>query len=408
MTIRSLSGGRQRLVREDARVRVAHPERDDAAGDVRRAVVDQPGQRGGEQVDLDVLALAGGVAVPQRGEDADHGVVAGHHVEHRDAGPVRRAVRVAGEAHQPGDRLHHEVVAGHVACRRRQPKPLIERVDDAAGWPPRRTRSRGRTCARPPGLKFSISDVRAAGQLARQRGVGVVAQVERDRPLAAVDAEEVGRRRRRGPAGSSERVSSPRGPSTLTTSAPRSASSIVAYGPGEDPREVGDEQTVRAARRGRPRVRRRPPGARDACSLGHLCAHSCRHADSRPSLGPASLGPLVRQCQAPGTALASTTAPGLDTAPGAVDRGRAVRGRTSAAADRHERRSHGVEPGDEPVPRRAARSLLRGGTVLTMDDSTPVLTGADVLVVGDRIAEVGHGSGRPRTARRRSTRRAAS
>ncbi len=33
--------------------------------------------------------------------------------------------------------------------------------------------------------------------------------------------------------------------------------------------------------------------------------------------------------------------------------------------------------------------VLRGGTVLTMDDAHTVLPGADVLVVGDRIAEVG-------------------
>ena len=35
--------------------------------------------------------------------------------------------------------------------------------------------------------------------------------------------------------------------------------------------------------------------------------------------------------------------------------------------------------------------VLRGGTVLTMDDAHTVLTGADVLVVGDRIAAVGPG-----------------
>ena len=33
--------------------------------------------------------------------------------------------------------------------------------------------------------------------------------------------------------------------------------------------------------------------------------------------------------------------------------------------------------------------VLRGGTVLTMDDAAHVLTDADVLVVGDRIAAVG-------------------
>jgi 5-methylthioadenosine/S-adenosylhomocysteine deaminase len=35
--------------------------------------------------------------------------------------------------------------------------------------------------------------------------------------------------------------------------------------------------------------------------------------------------------------------------------------------------------------------VFRGGTVLTMDDDHTVLTEGDVLVVGDRVAEVGHG-----------------
>ncbi|HEV7212156.1 MAG TPA: amidohydrolase family protein, partial [Blastococcus sp.] len=35
--------------------------------------------------------------------------------------------------------------------------------------------------------------------------------------------------------------------------------------------------------------------------------------------------------------------------------------------------------------------VFRGGTVLTMDDAGTVLTDADVLVVGDRIAAVGPG-----------------
>ena len=56
--IRSPVGGRQRLVGEDAGVRVAHAVGHDAAGDVGGAVVDQPGQRRGEQVDLHVLAHA--------------------------------------------------------------------------------------------------------------------------------------------------------------------------------------------------------------------------------------------------------------------------------------------------------------------------------------------------------------
>jgi cytosine/adenosine deaminase-related metal-dependent hydrolase len=45
---------------------------------------------------------------------------------------------------------------------------------------------------------------------------------------------------------------------------------------------------------------------------------------------------------------------------------------------------------DAPAPVSGRPVVLRGGTVLTMDDRHTVLTGADVLVVGDRIAAVGH------------------
>ncbi|SFL43735.1 amidohydrolase family protein [Geodermatophilus ruber] len=44
---------------------------------------------------------------------------------------------------------------------------------------------------------------------------------------------------------------------------------------------------------------------------------------------------------------------------------------------------------DGAVPRAGRPVVLRGGTVLTMDDACTVLQGADVLVVDDRIAAVG-------------------
>ena len=54
-----------------------------------------------------------------------------------------------------------------------------------------------------------------------------------------------------------------------------------------------------------------------------------------------------------------------------------------------------TEPGQAPI-------VFRGGTVLTMDDAHTVLTGADVLVVGDRSRRWARRSTYPR-ARRRST-----
>jgi hypothetical protein len=64
-------------------------------------VVDEPGQCRGQQVDLDVLTASGLLAPMHGGEQADHCVQSGHDVEHRDAGPVRRPIRVARQAHQP-------------------------------------------------------------------------------------------------------------------------------------------------------------------------------------------------------------------------------------------------------------------------------------------------------------------
>ncbi len=43
--------------------------------------------------------------------------------------------------------------------------------------------------------------------------------------------------------------------------------------------------------------------------------------------------------------------------------------------------------------------VLRGGTVLTMDDAHTILTDADVLVTGDRIAAVGPRLAAPEGAR---------
>ena len=52
--------------------------------------------------------------------------------------------------------------------------------------------------------------------------------------------------------------------------------------------------------------------------------------------------------------------------------------------------------------------VLRGGTVLPMDDARQVLTRTDVLVVDDRIAAVGPGAGGPRGHRRDRRARTAS
>ena len=85
--------------------------------------------------------------VVQGGEHADRRVQSGHHVEDRDAGAVGRPVGAAGQAHQPRDRLHDEVVAGQLRALLAAAEAADRRVDDRRGWRPRRCRSPGRSGA---------------------------------------------------------------------------------------------------------------------------------------------------------------------------------------------------------------------------------------------------------------------
>ena len=82
-----------------------------AGGEVRRRLVHQGSEQAREQVDLDPLAEARPFPLAQRRQDRDHGVLAGQHVHERDADLGRLAVGSAGDAHQPTQSLHDEVVA---------------------------------------------------------------------------------------------------------------------------------------------------------------------------------------------------------------------------------------------------------------------------------------------------------
>jgi hypothetical protein len=98
-------------------VAVAHPAGDLSRRGVGGALVDQAGEQGREEVDLDQLTLAALAAVLERGEDPDRGVEAGDHVDEGDADLQRLAVGLAGDAHQPAQRLHEQVVSRQLSPR---------------------------------------------------------------------------------------------------------------------------------------------------------------------------------------------------------------------------------------------------------------------------------------------------
>ena len=74
-----------------------------------------------------------------------------------------------------------------------------------------------------------------------------------------------------------------------------------------------------------------------------------------------------------------------------------------ASAWERQRTRRGREAGPHPERRHMSSVVLRGGTVLTMNDAHDILHGADVLVVDDKIAGIGPGPRGAGGRRRRST-----
>ena len=177
-------------------------------------------------------------------KDADRPVQSGHHVEHRDAGPERRTVGIAGEAHQPGHGLHDQVVAG-------QPRALggaepADREVHQARVDGRRGVVVEAELGERAGLEVLDRDVRPAQQLLGLRPVLVDTEVEHDRALVAVDRQVVGR-----DAVLLRRDPRPRvvagGSFHLDHGGPEVGEQHRAVRPGEDARQVGDEQAVERA-----------------------------------------------------------------------------------------------------------------------------------------------------------------
>jgi hypothetical protein len=222
-------------------VGVAHPERDRAARDVGARLVDHPRQRRGEQVDLHVLPATGAVPVLQGREHPDGGVEAGEHVEDGDAGPVGFPVGVAGEAHQPADGLDDQVVAGQPGTLLTAAEAADRGVDDTrVGLGHGRVvEPEPRERARPEVLEH---DVGAGDQPARHVEVVGVLEVQGDRPLVAVDPEEVGRdpvAHRGLPRAGVVAL----GALDLDHLGAQVAQEHRGVGAGQDPGEVGDQQS---------------------------------------------------------------------------------------------------------------------------------------------------------------------
>ncbi len=271
----AVAGG-QRLVGVQARMGVAHPERDHPSSRVRAGLVDHPGHRGGQQAGLDVLTLAGSGAVVQRRQDADRGMQAGDDIEDRDTGPERWAVRIAGQAHQARHRLHHQVVTRQVPAATRA-EAADRGVHDAGVAGPDRLVVEPEP-GQAAGLEVLHQHVGPAGKLPRGGQITGVIEVQGHGPLVPVDRQVI----RRHPGAGGRRRPAPGVVSSRALHLDHVRAEVGeqhrAVGAGQHPGEIGDQQPGQRARTG--------------CGLTHRQRCTLLSAGRTLVRIPASVGPV--------------------------------------------------------------------------------------------------------------------
>ena len=153
------------------------------------ATLTRPASPAVEQRHLDAPALA----AAQRRRDRRRGVEAGQHVHQRHADLVGRAVLGAGDRHQAGLGLGHEVVAGPAGRLAPRAEAGDRAVDDASGCAPAPARSPPPAGRRRPTLKFSITASARAHSSSASARPSSCERSSAQRALAAVDRQVVGR-----------------------------------------------------------------------------------------------------------------------------------------------------------------------------------------------------------------------
>ncbi len=169
----------------------AHPLGDFAGNEPVGRLVGQHGRLGLEQGDVDMLAFTGGPGVQQRGEDGVGGVESGEQVGHGDPDLHWRAVRLAGDRHQPAHGLNHVVVAGAPGVRTGLAE-ACDRAIDQPGIEGGEARIVQAVLGEAADLEVLHQHLGPGGEGAHQGGPLRVGDVHRHRALVAVGREEIG------------------------------------------------------------------------------------------------------------------------------------------------------------------------------------------------------------------------
>ena len=141
---------------------------------------------------LEAPALAGGAALVERAEDADRHHHAGAGVAERNAGPDRRPVRLAGDAHRAAGGLRDHVEGEVLLVGAALAEALDLGIDDAG------VQRADRVIAEPQPLDRSgrhvlDHDVGLLGHVLDQSQAALGFEIDRDRLLVGVEFEEIER-----------------------------------------------------------------------------------------------------------------------------------------------------------------------------------------------------------------------
>ena len=116
----------ERVVRSNRRVTIPDAPRSNVRGQMHRCVITEDRNDAVEHTDVDLLSATGLLARIQREHDPVGGQHACYQIGDRDADAKRRAVRIAGDAHEATLGLNDRVVASLESPGPVCPKPEID------------------------------------------------------------------------------------------------------------------------------------------------------------------------------------------------------------------------------------------------------------------------------------------
>src|SRR6185369_4783156 len=189
-------GGREPLIGYDIGMTVAEALRDDSGDEIVRRLVGEHGDLRVEQAQIEMLAHPRLTAPMHRGEDADHRIETGKQIGDRNTclhrTGTRRAIGLAGQAHEPAHRLYGEMIARTMTGRAGLSESSDRTIDEPGGGGrhPLVVEAIFGECA---GAEVLNQDIRLSGKRENEIGSLLAGKIDGDRTLVAIGAKVIGR-----------------------------------------------------------------------------------------------------------------------------------------------------------------------------------------------------------------------